>query len=60
MTPERELIKQLRDALDSSDSHHVFCGWGDVYERECARANALPDRITAALYAANEYLEEKK
>lgn len=50
-----QLIKKLYEALHASYSHHSYCGFGDSWERECAEAQGLEDKITDALEAAEKY-----
>ena len=45
-------IKALVDALTDAKSHLEFCGYGDSYERECAKAGKLEQRIAAAIELA--------
>lgn len=33
-------------AGDAGQVHHEFCGWGDSWERSCARKSKLPARIS--------------
>lgn len=40
-----EVVAVLREA----SNHLDFCGYGDSYERECARDDKLPQRIKAIL-----------
>ncbi len=42
-------IAQLKDALEEAEDHLEYCGWGDSYERECARNEKLPEKIREAL-----------
>lgn len=56
---ERRLIKLLRDALKESKEHHVYCGWGDSWERDCANSARLPEKVDEALAKADAYLEKK-
>lgn len=51
-TANARLIKaapNLLAALEAAQSHLEFCGWGDRWERECAREEKLPELIQAAL-----------
>lgn len=45
------VIKQLVDALEAAEAHLDWIGWGDSYERECAREAKVPEQITKALEA---------
>ncbi len=42
-------INALHDALTEAEKHLEFCGYGDSYERDCARSSGLPEKITKAL-----------
>ena len=53
----RATLKQTQEALRAAQTHLDFCGWGDRYERECAEATNIVDRIDAALKAADETLK---
>lgn len=48
------LERQLFDALTDASSHLEYCGYGDKWERECAREQKLEEKIIAALVAAME------
>lgn len=54
----RELIKELTNVLQSASDHLDYCGYGDSWERECARESKLEEKITASLEKANKFLEE--
>jgi hypothetical protein len=43
------LIKILGDALQSASQHLDYCGYGDKWERECAKEEGLRDKVTGAL-----------
>lgn len=45
----QEEIATLKALLKESYDHHEYCGWGDSWERECARDSDLPGRIQEAL-----------
>ena len=51
------LEKQLYLALLSAKEHLDYCGYGDKWERECAKNDGLPKRIDRALVA---YLDKEK
>jgi hypothetical protein len=36
-------------ALEAAQAHLSYCGYGDSWERECAMADKLPEKIEAAL-----------
>jgi len=46
---EKEQIRILREALEAAHSHLSYCGYGDSWERECAKDEGLDDKIQAAL-----------
>ena len=52
--PKDELIQQLVDALAAAQSHLEYCGYGDNWERECAREAKLEEQIEAALTSAKQ------
>jgi hypothetical protein len=56
MKTEKEIIIELLNALILAEEHLDWCGWGDTYERECARNDKLPEVITNAIVLAREYL----
>jgi len=41
-----------KEALEAAKDHLDFCGYGDSYERECAFADKLPEKIEAAISVA--------
>ena len=41
--------KVLREALEAAEQHLDYCGYGDQWERICARLEKLPEKIRAAL-----------
>lgn len=47
------LEEQLLAALIDARNHLDYCGYGDSWERECAQASKLEDRIEAAIAAGN-------
>lgn len=53
-----ELVKMLTDALAAAYEHLEWCGYGDSYERECARESKLEETILTALEAAGWTREE--
>ena len=56
LTPiEKMLLEALHDAQDHLD----YCNYGDNWERECAREAKLPEKIEAAIAAAQAKAEEK-
>ncbi len=42
-------VGRLREALEAARDHLNYMGYGDSWERECARADGLPDKIEKAL-----------
>lgn len=49
------LEKQLLKALKLASEHLDYCGYGDRWERECAQAAKLEEKIAAAIEAAETY-----
>ena len=45
-----ELVALFREAVN----HLEFCGYGDSYERECARDENLPQRLQSMISELNE------
>lgn len=43
-----ELLAALRLVVE----HSEYCGWGDKYERECARDEGLPAKAAEAIAKA--------
>ena len=43
---------ELVGALKAAEQHLDYCGWGDTYERECAREQKLPNMIAKAIAKA--------
>lgn len=37
--------KKLAELFQEALAHLEFCGYGDSYERECAREDKLPQRL---------------
>ncbi len=46
---DKKKIKFLTKALQAAKEHLEFCGYGDDYERECAKESKLPELIQKAL-----------
>ena len=40
---------ELYDALKEASAHLDYCGYGDRYERDCARESGLMEKIEKAL-----------
>lgn len=57
---EKELITKLVETLQSASEHLEYCGYGDRWERECAQATNLEDRIMEALEAGKKYMEDHR
>ena len=49
MKSDRERIYQLVHALKEARDHLVYCGYGDPWERECAKEGGLEDLIEKTL-----------
>ncbi len=48
-----EKLQELIELFGEAVLHLEYCGYGDSYERECAREDKLPQRLNAML----EYLK---
>lgn len=46
------ITKQLLDALEAAKEHLEYCGYGDKWERECAKESGLEKQIDDAIAAA--------
>ncbi len=46
---EEDKVKKLAAALLAAKEHLGYCGYGDRYERECARDSKLEQQIDEAL-----------
>lgn len=44
-----ESMKAIAEALQAAVEHLDYCGYGDSYERECAREDELPEKLEDAL-----------
>jgi len=44
----KEMIKLIGETLILAQEHLDYCGYGDSYERECARESKLEDKIDDA------------
>jgi len=49
MSIDKEIINQLHAALKAASDHLDYCGYGDNWERECARASGIEKQIEDAL-----------
>ena len=47
-------IEELEEALRLAVNHLDYCGWGDSYERGCARDEGLPEKLAQALAQQEE------
>ena len=52
-----KVMKQLYEALVLASEHLNYCGYGDSWERECAKEENLEVKIDNAIEA---YKKEKK
>ncbi len=43
---------ELLDALKDAEDHLEYCGYGDKWERECAREDGLAEKIEKAIAKA--------
>jgi hypothetical protein len=55
-----DLEKMLAEALSSASDHLDLCGYGDAWERECAKDAGLSEQIDQALKAYRELRGEEK
>jgi hypothetical protein len=46
-----KLVGKLFTALEAAGGHLDYCGYGDRYERECAKDAKLPEQVEEALEA---------
>jgi len=49
-------LKEAVDMLKEAHDHLEYCGYGDKWERECAREDKLDERIVNVL---QKYLEKE-
>lgn len=54
----KNITKELYQALLAARDHLDYCGYGDNWERECARADKLEEKIENALKLYVEKVEE--
>lgn len=45
---------KLAEALDAAISHLDYCGYGDSWERDCAKQSKLSEKLEAAMKEAEE------
>jgi hypothetical protein len=50
-----DLIEELVAALKAAKDHLDYCGYGDRWERECAKEAKLEQQIDNALAKAEAY-----
>lgn len=50
----RLVSEQLLEALVAALEHLEYCGYGDSWERSCARESKLPQKINQAIFVAQE------
>lgn len=55
MSETRDIIEELREALEAAEGHLDFCGYGDSYERSCA--GDVPNKIEKALENSRRFLD---
>lgn len=53
---QRKLIEQLIATLKDAERHLDYCGYGDSWERSCARESGLAQKIRKTLDDADAYL----
>lgn len=51
---DRELAQMLYLALKEATEHLEYCGYGDSWERQCAYSEKLPEKLEAAIEAAEK------
>lgn len=60
--PRRDYLEkvsaELLAALKAAHAHLDYCGYGDSWERECADASKLDEKITAAIAKAEGQAEQ--
>ena len=52
------LIIELYEALQKAEQHLSYCGYGDTWERECAREDKLEERISTALIKTEKLFKD--
>jgi hypothetical protein len=48
------LETKLLEALEAASEHLDYCGYGDRWERECAKERKLEQQIAEAIKAARD------
>lgn len=59
MSQDTKMIQKLLEVLEAAYDHLEYCGYGDSWERECARDANLPNKIYSTLEEGKKHLEEK-
>lgn len=49
-----EVFEQVLDALKDASVHLEYCNYGDSWEKECAFAEKLDEKIAAAIKAGED------
>jgi len=44
-----ELVRELLEVLIKAEEHLDYCGYGDSWERECAKEEKLPQLINSTI-----------
>lgn len=57
---QSRVVLMLFEALQEAHDHLEYCGYGDSWERECARDSGLPEKIEEALTAASIFGIDKR
>lgn len=57
MKTDRERIYQLVHALSEARDHLDYCGYGDKWERECAKESGLQELIEDTLEEEMEIVD---
>lgn len=56
----KEQLSQILEALKAASDHLDYCGYGDSWERECAQASKLEERVASALKLGQDILGVKE
>jgi hypothetical protein len=51
------VLQQVLTALVDASDHLDYCGYGDSWERECAQAQGLKQKIKEAIEAGQEVVK---
>jgi hypothetical protein len=57
-TREELLFEQVYTALKEAQAHLNYCGYGDSWERECAKEEHLEEHIETALTSYERFMVE--